>query len=42
MYGQASGIVESIAGVIGVFAVIAMRPILITCDMLKLINNFTC
>lgn len=28
LYGQASGIVEPIAGVIGAFAVIAMRPIL--------------
>ncbi len=28
MYGQASGIVEPIAGVIGAFAVISMRPIL--------------
>ncbi|MBU3092095.1 ZIP family metal transporter [Clostridium sp. CM028] len=28
MYGQASGIVEPIAGVIGAFAVIAMKPIL--------------
>ncbi len=28
MYGQASGIVEPIAGVIGAFAVISMRPLL--------------